>query len=155
MTGSRHTARNRSRSVRLALAFAGALALPACSGFSETLERGYVLQEGALEQIPIGATQEQVLIVLGTPSTVATVSGEAFYYISQKTHRSAAFIPDAVVDQRVVAVYFDKSRRVSKLANYGMKDGRIFDFYSQTTPTGGQELSYLRNILKSVSPKLF
>ena len=27
--------------------------------------------------------QEQVLIVLGTPSTVATVSGEAFYYISQ------------------------------------------------------------------------
>jgi len=36
-----------------------------------------------------------------------------------------------------------------------MKDGRIFDFYSQTTPTGGQELSYLRNILKSVSPKLF
>ena len=155
MTGSRHTARNRSRSVRLALAFAGALALPACSGFSETLERGYVLQEGALEQIPIGATQEQVLIVLGTPSTVATVSGEAFYYISQKTHRPAAFIPDKVVDQRVVAVYFDKSRRVSKLANYGMKDGRIFDFYSQTTPTGGQELSYLRNILKSVSPKLF
>ena len=155
MTGSRHTARNRSRSVRLALAFVGALALPACSGFSETLERGYVLQEGALEQIPIGATQEQVLIVLGTPSTVATVSGEAFYYISQKTHRSAAFIPDTVVDQRVVAVYFDKSRRVSKLANYGMKDGRIFDFYSQTTPTGGQELSYLRNILKSVSPKLF
>src|SRR6516165_2038356 len=146
MTGSRHTARNRSRSVRLALAFVGALALPACSGFSETLERGYVLQEGALEQIPIGATQEQVLIVLGTPSTVATVSGEAFYYISQKTHRSAAFIPDTVVDQRVVAVYFDKSRRVSKLANYGMKDGRIFDFYSQTTPTGGQELSYLRNI---------
>ena len=114
-----------------------------------------MLQEGALEQIPIGATQEQVLIVLGTPSTVATVSGEAFYYISQKTHRSAAFIPDTVVDQRVVAVYFDKSRRVSKLANYGMKDGRIFDFYSQTTPTGGQELSYLRNILKSVSPKLF
>jgi len=155
MTGSSHTARNRSRSVRLALAFVGALALPACSGFSETLERGYVLQEGALEQIPIGATQEQVLIVLGTPSTVATVSGEAFYYISQKTHRSAAFIPDTVVDQRVVAVYFDKSRRVSKLANYGMKDGRIFDFYSQTTPTGGQELSYLRNILKSVSPKLF
>jgi outer membrane protein assembly factor BamE (lipoprotein component of BamABCDE complex) len=155
MTGSRHTARNRSRSGRLALAFAGILTLAACSGFSETLERGYVLQEGALEQIPIGATQEQVLIVLGTPSTVATVSGEAFYYISQKTHRSAAFMPDKVVDQRVIAVYFDKSRRVSKLANYGMKDGRIFDYYSQTTPTGGQELSYLRNILKSVSPKLF
>ena len=50
----------------------------------ETLQRGYVLPEGALEQVPVGATQEQVLIVLGTPSTVATVNGEAFYYISQK-----------------------------------------------------------------------
>ena len=46
-----------------------------------------MLQEGALEQIPVGATQEQVLIVLGTPSTVATVSGEAFYYISQRSER--------------------------------------------------------------------
>ncbi len=49
----------------------------ALDGFSQTYQRGYVLPEGALEQIPLGATQEQVLIVLGTPSTVATVSGEA------------------------------------------------------------------------------
>ena len=69
--------------IRLALALACGLALAGCGSFTETLQRGYVLPEGALEQIPIGATQEQVLIVLGTPSTVATVSGEAFYYISQ------------------------------------------------------------------------
>ena len=105
-----------------------------------------MLPEGALEQIPVGATQEQVLIVLGTPSTVATVNGEAFYYISQKTERTAAFMPQEVIDQRVVAVYFDKDRRVDRLANYGVKDGKVFDFVSNTTPTGGQELSYLRGI---------
>ena len=55
-----------------------------------------------------------------------------------------------MVDQRVVAVYFDKERRVSRLANYGIKDGKVFDFVSQTTPTGGQELSYIRNIFKNV-----
>ncbi|MGH7880700.1 MAG: outer membrane protein assembly factor BamE, partial [Candidatus Binataceae bacterium] len=81
------TADNCIRRARLSLALACGLALAGCGSFSETLQRGYVLQEGALEQIPIGATQEQVLIVLGTPSTVATVSGEAFYYISQKTER--------------------------------------------------------------------
>jgi outer membrane protein assembly factor BamE (lipoprotein component of BamABCDE complex) len=122
--------------------------LAGCSGVSETLRRGYVLQEGALEQIPVGASQEQVLIVLGTPSTVATVSGEAFYYISQKARRMTAFMPYEIVDQRVVAVYFDKERRVERLANYGMKDGKVFDFLSQTTPTGGQELSYLRKMLQ-------
>src|SRR3974377_1796301 len=139
MTGSRHTAPNPSRSVRPPQRFAGALALPACSGFSETLERGYVLQEGALEQIPIGATQEQVLIVLGTPSTVATVDGEGFYYISQRSERTA-FLPQKVVDQRGVGVYFDKSRRVQRLADYGLRDGKVFDFVSRTTPTAGREL---------------
>ena len=143
---------SRRASARLALAFACAVALGAC-GMTETLQRGYILPEGALEQIPVGASQEQVLIVLGTPSTVATVNGDAFYYISQKAERAAAFLPHEVVDQRVVAVYFDKNRRVERLANYGLKDGRIFDFVSQTTPTGGQELSYLRNVFKNL--KLF
>src|SRR2546423_1042999 len=87
------------------------LGLPLAGCFSETFQKGYVVPEGALEQIPIGASQEQVLIVLGTPSTVATVSGEAFYYISQRAERPIAFMPQAVVDQRVIAVYFDKNRR--------------------------------------------
>jgi outer membrane protein assembly factor BamE (lipoprotein component of BamABCDE complex) len=140
----------RKATFALAGAFIGSLALAGCGSFGETLQRGYVLPEGALEQIPVGATQEQVLIVLGTPSTVATVNGDAFYYISQKAHRSAAFMPHEIVDQRVVAVYFDKERRVERLANYGMKDGKIFDYLSQTTETGGQQLSYLRAIFKNV-----
>jgi outer membrane protein assembly factor BamE (lipoprotein component of BamABCDE complex) len=140
----------RKSGARFVLALAGALALASCGSMTETLQRGYVLPEGALEQIPIGATQEQVLIVLGTPSTVASVNGEAFYYISQKAQRKAAFLPHEIVDQRVIAVYFDKDRQVTRLANYGMKDGKVFDFLSQTTPTGGAELSYLRNIFKNV-----
>jgi outer membrane protein assembly factor BamE (lipoprotein component of BamABCDE complex) len=134
----------------LALALLGAAGLAGCGSFGESLQRGYVLPEGALEQIPIGASQEQVLIVLGTPSTVATVNGEAFYYISQKSERSAAFMPYSVTDQRVVAVYFDKNRRVRRLANYGIKDGKVFDFVAQQTETGGQELNYLRNIFKNI-----
>jgi outer membrane protein assembly factor BamE (lipoprotein component of BamABCDE complex) len=143
---------NNSR--RLALVFAGALALAGCGSFTETLQRGYVMQEGALEQIPIGATQEQVLIVLGTPSTVATVNGQVFYYISQTSQRSAAFMPFEVKDQRVIAVYFDKDRRVERLANYGLKDGKVFDFVSQTTPTGGKEFAYLSGVLRALTPKL-
>ena len=66
-----------------AAALALALLVAGCGSFEQTFQRGYVVPEGALEQIPLGSSQEQVLIVLGTPSTVATVSGEAFYYISQ------------------------------------------------------------------------
>ena len=133
------------RAIAIAIAAAIAVLLGGC--FTQTYQHGYVLAEGALEQVPLGATQEQVLIVLGTPSTVATVSGEVFYYISQRAEQTA-FMPQKMVDQRVVAVYFDKNRRVERLANYGLRDGKVFDFISRTTPTSGQELSYLNYIFK-------
>jgi outer membrane protein assembly factor BamE (lipoprotein component of BamABCDE complex) len=125
------------------------LALTACTG--EQFQKGYILPTGALEQIPIGASQDQVLIVLGTPSTVATLDGEVFYYISQRTERPVMFMNQKVVDQRVIAVYFDKNRQVRRLANYGLQDGKIFDFISRTTATSGQELSYLTPLFKLLS----
>ncbi len=72
---------------------AAALSLGGCGdAFTQVYQRGYMPPEGALEQVPLGASQEQVLIVLGTPSTVATVSGEAFYYISQRAEQKLAFM---------------------------------------------------------------
>jgi outer membrane protein assembly factor BamE (lipoprotein component of BamABCDE complex) len=121
-----------------------------CTG--EQFQKGYILPPGALEQIQIGASQDQVLIVMGTPSTVATLNGEVFYYISQRANRPVAFMNQSVVDQRVIAIYFDKNRQVIRLANYGLKDGRIFDFISRTTPTSGQEISYLQPLFKLLSP---
>ena len=126
-------------------ALALSLMLGGC--FTQNYQRGYILAEGALEQIPLGAPQEQVLITLGTPSTVATVSGEVFYYISKRTEQTS-FLPETTTDQRVVAVYFDKNRRVQRLANYGVEDGRIIDFITRTTPTSGQEMSYLTYVFK-------
>ena len=124
-------------------------ALGACTG--EQFQKGYILPPGALEQIPIGASQDQVLIVMGTPSTVATLNGEVFYYISQRAERPVMFMNQKVVDQRVIAIYFDKNRQVQRLANYGLQDGKIFDFISRTTPTSGQELSYLTPLFKLLS----
>src|SRR6266481_6438599 len=114
---------------------------------TQTYQRGYLVPEGALEQVPLGASQEQVLIVLGTPSTVATISGEVFYYISQRTEQTS-FLPQREVDRRVVAVYFDKSRKVERLADYGLKDGKLFDYISRTTPSGGIEQNTLGLMFK-------
>ena len=131
---------------RLAIAIlAGSLA-GAC-GVTQVYHHGYMVPEGALEQIPLGSSQEQVLIVLGTPSTVATLSGEVFYYISQRAEQ-ISFLPQREIDRRVVAVYFDKNRRVQRLADYGLKDGKIFDSISRTTPSGGIEQNYLAFVFK-------
>ncbi len=91
---------------------------------------------------------------MGTPSTVATLNGEVFYYISQRSERKVAFMNQQVVDQRVIAIYFDKNRQVQRLANYGLQDGKIFDFISRTTPTSGQELSYLTPLVQAAQLQL-
>jgi outer membrane protein assembly factor BamE (lipoprotein component of BamABCDE complex) len=148
MRGKRGLRGERRRLAAYALVFGLALPLGGCLG--ETFQRGYVLPEGALEQIRLGASQEQVLIVLGTPSTVATVSGEAFYYISQKAERMASFMPTSVTDQRVVAIYFDRDRRVERVASYGIKDGKIFDFVSRTTPTAGSDTNFLKQLFSTI-----
>ena len=134
-----------------AVVAASALALSACMSVSETQVRGQIVPESSLDQIPVGSSKEQVMVVLGTPSTTATVSGEVFYYISQRSERKVAFMNQQVIDQRVIAIYFDKNRQVQRLANYGLQDGKIFDFISRTTPTSGQELSYLTPLFKLLS----
>jgi outer membrane protein assembly factor BamE (lipoprotein component of BamABCDE complex) len=139
---TRHRGASTVRTAALAIMLAAFTGGCITQSITQGYQRGYVVPEGALEQIPLGASQEQVLIVLGTPSTVATLSGEVFYYISQRTEQTS-FLPQQEVDRRVIAVYFDKTRHVKQLANYGIKDGKIFDFISRTTPSGGQEQNLL------------
>lgn len=114
----------------------------------ETLNQGYIMDQEALDLVPVGSSREQVLLALGTPSTTATFDNEVFYYISQTRRRSVAFANPALVDQKVLAVYFGKDGRVVQIANYGLKDGKIFDFISRTTPTGGKDQNFLVQIIK-------
>ncbi len=131
------------------------LALPACSTDAlnprETITQGYVADEQALELVPVGSSREQVLLALGTPSTTATFDTEVFYYISQTRVRQAAFMNPKLVDQRIMAVYFGKDGRVENIANYGLQDGKVFDFVSRTTPTGGKDQGFIGQLLSGVA----
>ncbi len=116
---------------------------------SPSRPRGYVIDESAVSQIKTGSSAEQALLVLGTPSTVATVGGKTYYYISQVGARRFQFMQESVVDQRVLAVYVDGKNKVERVANYGIEDGKVFDFISRTTPTGGADLTLVRQLLKA------
>ncbi len=122
----------------------------AFAGLAETTQHGYVVSPIALEQVPVGSSKDQVLIALGSPSTTANYGNDVFYYISQTRQRAAAFMADKVIDQRIVAVYFDDKDQVQRIANYGLQDGKVFDFISRTTPTGGADQSFLQQVLSGV-----
>lgn len=136
--------------VRLAAATVLASSVAACT-MGEEFQRGYVVDENAVNQVRKGMGAEQVLQTLGTPSTVSTVGNKNWYYISQRSTRTFQFLGEQVVDQRVTAVYFDKNLRVERVALYGLQDGQVFDFISRTTPSGGEESSFLGQILKGTN----
>jgi outer membrane protein assembly factor BamE (lipoprotein component of BamABCDE complex) len=131
----------------LAAVMGASLGLAACEG--EIINRGWQQDDRALEQIKPGASAEQVLLVLGTPSMVSTVGGKTYYYVSQRLTRRFQFMNETVQDQRVVAVYLDQKNKVSRVANFGIQDGQIFDFVSRTTPSGGDELTILRQLFRA------
>lgn len=121
-------------------------ALTGCST-TEVFNQGYVVDQTALELTPVGSSREQVLLSLGTPSTTATFDNEVFYYVSQKRVRAAMFMKPKLVEQSVLAVYFDEEGTVKQIANYTLQDGRVFDMISRTTPTGGLDQSFLAQVL--------
>ncbi len=113
----------------------------------ETFNRGYVPNEEALAQVKEGNSQDQVMIALGTPTTISTINGDVFYYISEKQARTFTFQTPQTVERNVLAIYFNGQRKVERIANYGLQDGKVFDFISRSTVTGGEEANLLRQIM--------
>ena len=132
--------------VKLALAAALALGLGGCLGYDGQVVHGYQLDPKLAEQVKAGASAEQILVLLGSPTTTSTVGGDAWYYVTQVTDRGLQFMPPRVTDQRVFAVYFTKDKKVERAANYGMEDGKLIDFVSRTTPTASAESTFLKGM---------
>ena len=123
-----------------------AVALAACT-VGETYTRGQKITPEQLEQVPVGSSREQVLLALGTPTTTGLTEGETFYYISQTAERQFAYQRPAVTDRRILVVYLDDNGEVRELAEYGLKDGKVFDYLSRRTPTGGSDLAFISQVL--------
>ncbi|AMG85757.1 hypothetical protein H704_00591 [Bartonella bacilliformis Peru38] len=115
---------------------------------SQVYKEGYILDQSALDSISIGSSQEQVLLSLGSPSLKAKYDNEVFYYISQIRYRRMQFMKTKIVDRKVLAIYFDNNNQVERIANYGLQDGRVFDFITQTTPTSSKDQSFLMQFIR-------
>lgn len=134
---------------RLAIVLALAAPLGACIGYDGTVQRGYQADAGTMNQLKPGLPKEKVLALLGTPSTTSTVGGDAWYYVSQTINRKVAFMTPEVTDQRVLAVYF-KGKGLDRVAQYGLQDGKLFDYITRTTPVAGGDESFVQNMIKGL-----
>lgn len=132
---------------------AGAVTLLAgCS--ATTIKHGHHLRPSDIQQIQPGMGEDQVRLALGTPATTSrTVNGKTYYYISSTMEQRAFFQPTEV-DRKVLAVFMSPVGTVQRVANYGLKDGKVFDFIARKTPSAGSSnFSILNSLFRNIGKR--
>lgn len=109
--------------------------------------RGNLPDPTLLSSIKVGEfNREQVEVALGSPSTSDPFGGGTWFYVSQKTH-TLAFMSPEVVDRKVVAIHFDDKGVVNKIDTYGLADAREITPAEGKTPTSGNEMTLLQQLI--------
>ncbi|MGH6933416.1 MAG: outer membrane protein assembly factor BamE [Dongiaceae bacterium] len=98
---------------------------------------------------PGAQDKQQVAEILGTPSTLGTFDDKIWYYVSKRTETVAFFQPK-VTDQQVVVITFDDLDMVEDVKLYGLEDALAIQPVARETPTYGQELTIIQQLLGNV-----
>ena len=124
-----------------------ALAMTAAACAPRIDQRGNKPDEEQVVQINPGVDDKnRVAELIGTPSAISTFDDRTWYYISKRTETVAFFNPE-VMDQEVLAINFDESGIVQNMRVYGQEDGRTIAYVDRTTPTEGNELTLIQQLL--------
>lgn len=130
------------------LALALGLGTAACSPIVHT--RGHMVDPERLAQVQAGkSTADDVLQILGTPTSVGTFDTRSWYYIGQVTERTAFFEPE-VVERRVVAIRFESNGVVKEIRDIDKSQGQELEVVERATPTAGHEMGLLEQLLGNV-----
>jgi outer membrane protein assembly factor BamE (lipoprotein component of BamABCDE complex) len=128
-----------------ALSGLGLAALAACSPIIQ--QEGNVPDADQVVQINPGVDDKtRVTQLLGSPSTVSPFQDSTWYYISRRTEQHAFFDPN-VVDQEILAISFNQSNIVEDMKIYGLENGRMVDMNEKLTPTYGNNLTLMQQLL--------
>lgn len=129
-----------------------ALVLAGCaSNMSLVTQRtqGYEIPETALQQIRPGQSQELVTLVLGSPQTTNSFGEQtAFYYVETKVQETS-FGLNTIKSRTVLAVYFDKNKKVVDKAVYTLADGKSVAIEGRRTASFGEDRTFVEQILQS------
>lgn len=122
------------------------LSVSAC-GLSRVVTRGNLPDPGRVAELKPGkATKDQILDSLGSPSSINSFGKETWYYISERTETVAFFRPE-VLNRQVLVVEFDKTGKMTQIVSLGLDAGREVAHIKRVTPTFGQELTVLDQLL--------
>jgi outer membrane protein assembly factor BamE (lipoprotein component of BamABCDE complex) len=143
-----HSSRQQMRRTSRLIGTAAVITLVGCTAYVD--QRGNLPQPDRLAEIQPGqTTKDQVVKILGTPSSTSVFDDKTWYYISRKTKQVAFFDKD-LLDQQVFVLNFDNRGVVKAIDHKDMADGRSIEPVPGATPAPGRELTFLEQIMGNV-----
>lgn len=129
------------------------LSTAACNPILRT--HGYIPLEDAKPQEvnPNTDTKSSVLSRLGNPSVKSTfdedLDEDTWFYMNSVRQRYAYLRPK-IEERTITAISFNEDGQVTKVAEYGIEDGRYVNYVDRKTPTRGREISVLEQIFGTI-----
>ncbi len=129
-----------------------AVALAGCTSSTSLISKrtqGYDIPDSALQQIRPGQSQQLVTLVLGSPQTTNTFGDRtAWYYVETKVNQTS-FGMTMIQERTVLAIYFDRNKKVIERAVYALEDGKAINIETRRTPSFGEDATFIDTILSS------
>jgi len=136
---------DRQRIGRLALSMLLIAGAAACAPVVAT--RGNLIDDERFAQIAVGrSSANDVAIVFGSPTTVSTFDQLTWYYIGQRTEKTAFFDPD-IIERRVVKVVFNQTGIVQQVEDLTLDDAQAVELVERETPTLGRRMTVMEQLL--------
>ena len=124
------------------------LLINACTGIKSN--NGYLPVRDSVDQLKVNITSpSSAKSTLGEPALVLGKKEPIFIYSSQVTNRVLFFEPK-VISRDVLVLYFNKKKKLRKLENFSLEDGKSFDLNTDATNLNTEERSLIANLFSNV-----
>ena len=124
------------------------LLINACTGIKSN--NGYLPVRDSVDQLKVNVTSpSSAKSTLGEPALVLGKKEPIFIYSSQVTSRVLFFEPK-VISRDVLVLYFNKKKKLRKLENFSLEDGKSFDLNTDATNLNTKERSLIANLFSNV-----
>lgn len=137
---------------KLFLLSAGLLA-SACSSDTFICRTGNMPSEDKIAMVFKGQSKNDVLEILGSPSTVVPLDKDTWIYMSSAI-KQIAFMAPKEIDRDVLVVKFDPAGKVAAVDKLNKKHGEQLTVTEEQTPNQEQEQGFFRKYFGGVGQYL-
>lgn len=127
--------------------------ISACSSAKQeewfVTHNGNMPAEERISQIENGATQDEVIQILGAPSAVMSFDANTWIYMSSDVKR-VAFLKPEEVDRNILKISFNDQGKVVQIARLDKEDGKNISPSTDKTEVRGQNPGFFRKYFGGV-----